>query len=120
MSRPSPFALAFVVAVGCSPAGTTHPGGGGGGSGGGGGGGGGDDCSDAARLIYATDEDGSFYSFTPNQKDVTKSTFTRIGHLDCPGAQGSPFSMSLDRDGVAWVEYSGGWIGGNQLFQVST
>jgi hypothetical protein len=51
---------------------------------------------------------------------VTQSKFAAIGQLSCPGAQGDPFSMSLDRDGVAWVEYSGGLLSGNQLFHVST
>jgi hypothetical protein len=141
MWRPFVVMLIGAVAVGCSPAGTTHHGGdgsGGGGTGGGagtggtgggggsggaggsGGSGGEDDCAATARLVYTIDEDGTLYSFTPNQKDVTQSKFAPIGHLACAGAQGAPFSMSLDRDGVAWVEYSGGLIGGNQLFHVST
>ena len=91
------FLLCF--AVGCGATGPSHGGGsggtggggtggtggggtggtGGGGTGGTGGGGGGDGCSDAAKLIYVIDQDGTFSSFKPDQTDITKSVFTDIG-----------------------------------------
>src|SRR5262249_45938007 len=93
--------------------------------GGGGGGGGIDDgCSDAAKLIYVIDQDGTFSSFKPNQNDVTKSVFTDLGKLQCkvPGLGGigaTPFSMSVDRSATARVEYQTG-NGSSALFKVST
>ncbi|HEY2749459.1 MAG TPA: hypothetical protein VGL86_32795, partial [Polyangia bacterium] len=100
---------------------------GGGGSGGSGGGTGTGDCSDAAKLIYVIDQDGTFSSFKPDQMTIANSVFTDIGKLNCSGAGGfyEPFSMSVDRNAVAWVEYvdqSGGLGGGspNMLFNVST
>ena len=83
--------------------------GGNGGSGGSGGGtvgdGGADDCSGAAKLIYVVDENETLYSFTPNQTDITQSTFATIGTISCSGATGSTaFSMAVDRNATAWVE----------------
>ena len=95
---------------------------GGGGTGGSGGGTGTDGCSDAAKLIYTIDQDGTFSSFKPDQTDITKSAFTDIGKLACnAGGLYQPFSMSVDRAANAWVEYvdqSG--LGKNKLFKVST
>jgi hypothetical protein len=102
-------------------------GGGSGGSGGGGtggsGGGSGNGCSDAAKLIYVIDQNGTFSSFLPNQTDITKSVFTDIGQLNCNASGGlyQPFSMSVDRSATAWVEYvDGSGFGKNKLFKVST
>lgn len=141
------FALAFLAAACTAPAPSRHGGTGGGGGGdaggtggvGGGGGGGGaadgggggtsDGCSDAARLVYVIDDDGTFSSFKPDQTDVTKSVFTDLGTLSCPVGGGAlsdykPFSMSVDRDGTAWVELvdqnTAGFPGPNELFKVST
>jgi hypothetical protein len=100
--------------------------GGGGGTGGTGGGGGSDGCSDAAKLIYVIDSNGTFSSFKPDQTDITKSVFTDIGQLNCAAGDGyDPFSMSVDRNANAWVEYvnQGNGLGGgisNKLFKVST
>lgn len=83
-----------------------------------------DNCSDAARLVYVVDSDKQLYSFRPDTQ-----VFTAIGTLDCPamggspipspipipGLDGSPFSMSVDRDGIAWVLYDSG-----ELFRVDT
>ena len=95
---------------------------GGGGTGGSGGGTGSDGCSDAAKLIYTIDQDGTFSSFKPDQTDITKSVFTDLGKLNCnAGGLYQPFSMSVDRSATAWVEYvdqSG--FGANKLFKVST
>jgi hypothetical protein len=134
------FLLCF--AVGCGATNPSHGGGsggtGGGGNGGtggsggsggtggtgGGGGGGADGCSDAAKLIYVIDQDGTFSSFKPDQTDITKSVFTDIGKLNCNAGSGfQPFSMSVDRNANAWVEYVQQGIAGgaqNKLFKVST
>ncbi len=136
----SVFLLCF--AVGCGASNPNHGGGGSGGTGGGGTGGSGggtggggtggtgggtgtDGCSDAAKLIYVIDQDGTFSSFKPDQTDITKSVFTDLGKLNCnAGGQYQPFSMSVDRSATAWVEYANqlGGLGGasNKLFQVST
>jgi hypothetical protein len=100
-------------------------GGSGGNGNGGNGGGGGDDCSDAAKLVYVIDTDTTLYSFKPNQTDVTKSTFTPVGMLKCDTggilSPYQPFSMSVDRNAVAWVEYGDQFTGKpNLLFSVST
>ncbi|MGZ3426538.1 MAG: hypothetical protein ACXVCV_07810 [Polyangia bacterium] len=95
---------------------------GGGGTGGSGGGTGTDGCTDAAKLIYTIDQDGTFSSFKPDQMNINNSVFTNIGKLACnAGGLYQPFSMSVDRSANAWVEYvdqSG--IGKNKLFKVST
>ncbi|HWE28002.1 MAG TPA: hypothetical protein VHB97_08380, partial [Polyangia bacterium] len=145
----------FFVAACSSPSGRDGHGGGGGGSGGGtagsggsggaggsggsgggtaggtanGGGGTTDDCSGAAKLIYVVDENMTLYSFTPNQTDITQSTFATIGNISCPGAAApgswEAFSMGVDRNATAWVElqdtFAGVPIGtGTSLFSVST
>jgi hypothetical protein len=137
----SAFFLCFVV--GCGATNPNHGNGGTGGTGGGGtggtggggtggtgggggtggtGGGGGDGCTDAAKLIYTIDQDGTFSSFKPDQKNINNSVFTNIGKLNCnAGGLYQPFSMSVDRAANAWVEYvdqSG--FGKNKLFKVST
>jgi hypothetical protein len=68
-----------------------------------------DDCSSAARLVYVVDESGKLSSFRP---DLLQ--FDDIGQLECDRAS-MPFSMSVDRDGMAWVGYNSG-----QLYRVST
>jgi hypothetical protein len=118
---------------GSGGAGGSGAGGSGGGGAGGGGGGGGstgnNGCSDAAKLIYVIDNDGTLSSFAPNQTDITKSVFTTVGMLSCNAGGGSyqPFSMSVDRNATAWVEYVDQGVGGtglgagpNKLFKVST
>jgi hypothetical protein len=70
------------------------------------------DCPDAdATYIYVVTEDSELFSFYP--PDLS---FKRIGNLVCPSAQGAtPFSMAVDRRGVAYVLYNDG-----QLYRVST
>jgi hypothetical protein len=69
-------------------------------------------CPDAdATYVYVVTEQNELFSFYP--PDLT---FTFIGNLACPSANGStPFSMAVDRRGVAYVLYSDG-----QLYRVST
>ena len=77
--------------------------------------------ADGVDLVYVVDEDLHFMSFDPRL--LPGDPFKMIGTLNCPVTGGSiqnppgpvvPFSMSVDRDGVAWVEYSSG-----EIFNVS-
>jgi hypothetical protein len=78
--------------------------------------------SDGVDLIYVVDEQLDLLSFDPRK--LPADPFTKIGTLACPvmgkslmtppPATVGPFSMALDRDGVAWVEYSSG-----EVFNVS-
>jgi len=77
--------------------------------------------ADGVDLVYVVDEDMHFLSFDPRK--LPADPFTMIGTLDCPVTGPSiqipagpvtPFSMSVDNDGIAWVEYSSG-----EIFNVS-
>ncbi len=70
------------------------------------------DCPDAAStLIYVVSQDNELLSFYP-----PSGVFKSIGKLACPTKGGAtPFSMGVDRKGVAYVIYSDG-----SLFKVST
>lgn len=103
-------------------AGGSSKGGRGGASSGGKGGGGQhsvDSCSDAAKLVYVVDADGRFSSFNPKTTPATFVDITKM--LNCPaevdifGIKATPYSMSVDRNAVAWVLYSSG-----ELFRVDT
>lgn len=67
------------------------------------------DCSDASKLVYVVSEDHDLYSFAPD-----KLAFAKIGKLSCEPA-GRPNSMSVGRDGTAWINYDSGAI-----YKVST
>jgi hypothetical protein len=69
-------------------------------------------CSEAAMLVYTVDSDGRFSSFNPA---TNPPSFHDIAsRLDCPVTNGifgipqNPYSMSVDRNAVAWVLYSSG------------
>jgi hypothetical protein len=66
-----------------------------------------DPCSDEAKLVYVVDESGMFSSFDPRP---TPPVFTDLGLLStCPrNGTETPFSMSVDRDAIAWVLSSEG------------
>jgi hypothetical protein len=71
------------------------------------------DCVDAgATLIYLISVTNNLYSFDP-----PSATFTQIGTIACPTADGTstPFSMAVDRKGIAYIVFSDG-----ELFRVST
>jgi len=77
--------------------------------------------ADGVDLVYVVDEQNDFMSFDPRK--LPASPFTMIGTLACPDNGTSiqqppngamPFSMSVDRDGKAWVLYTTG-----ELFEVS-
>ena len=84
------------------------------------------DCGEAgSELIYVVDDSNRLLSFDPS----SGNTFTLVGTLDCsagapitpppppplPAGPATPFSMSVARDGTAWVLYSSG-----EIFHVST
>jgi len=77
--------------------------------------------ADGVDLVYVVDEMNDFMSFDPRK--LPSNPFTVIGKLDCPhngvsiqtdNTMAMPFSMSVDRDGVAWVLFTTG-----ELFKVS-
>lgn len=77
--------------------------------------------ADGVDLIYVVDEANKFLSFDPRL--LPNDPFKLIGTLNCPVTRGTiqipaggvtPFSMSVDRDGKAWVEYTSG-----EVFNVS-
>jgi hypothetical protein len=78
--------------------------------------------ADGVDLVYVVDEQNHFMSFDPRK--LPGDPLTIIGTLNCPnngtsiqqpaGGAAMPFSMSVDRDGVAWVLYTTG-----ELFNVS-
>ena len=60
-----------------------------------------DDCADTSDLVYViARDDAALYLFDP--EDLS---FTRLGALRCSGGT-NPESMSVARDGVAYVRYS--------------
>jgi hypothetical protein len=69
------------------------------------------DCPDASETrIYLLGSQNELYSFHP-----PTLAFKQIGTLTCPAMGGTPFSMAVDRNGVAYVVYTNG-----RLFRVST
>ena len=72
-------------------------------------------CPDAgATLIYVVSDKNELLSFYPPD-----ATFTRIGILACPDSR-NPFSMAVDRKGIAYVLYATGTTDVGSLFRVST
>jgi hypothetical protein len=62
-------------------------------------------ADDGVKLIYLVDAANDFLSFDPRK--LPDNPFHLIGKLHCPD-RGSPFSMSVDRHGTAWVVYDDG------------
>ena len=71
-----------------------------------------DDCPDAAAtLIYVVTQENELFSFFP-----TDGSFKFISKIACPaGAGATPFSMAVDRRGVAQVLFTD-----QRLYRVST
>ena len=69
-------------------------------------------CAEGAELIYVVNADNQLLSFDPRK--LPAQPFDLIGEMKC-GAMGTPFSMSVDRSGTAWVLYTDG-----DLYEVST
>lgn len=66
----------------------------------------GDGCAEEAKLVYVIGQDNEFYSFYPPTLEVKL-----IGTIACPNAGfGTPFSMAVDRKGVAWIVFSDGHL----------
>jgi hypothetical protein len=63
------------------------------------------DCSEAAKLVYVLTSDGDLFSFHPPTLD-----FIQVGTLACPDVPCSScvFSMSVARDGTAYVLFGDG------------
>jgi hypothetical protein len=72
-----------------------------------------DDCSEDAKLVYVVDGNGGFRRFDP----VAKTFTTIAAPLSCASG-GTPFSMAVSRDDVAYVLYwngNGGCVGVNAV-----
>jgi hypothetical protein len=70
------------------------------------------DCPDAAAtFIYVISESNNLYSFYPPSGELNL-----IGTIACPDPGSTPFSMAVDRTGIAYVVFS---PSGN-LFRVTT
>jgi hypothetical protein len=100
--------IAIVCVVGCAA--PRRDNGGGDDDGGADSGVSGGECADGTELVYTIDQVGSRLStFDPSTR-----TFHDLGSLSCPTSGGAtPFSMSVDRAGNAWVLYNNG-----ELFKV--
>jgi len=64
-------------------------------------------CADpTSRLIYAMGYTDVLYLFDPRLP-----AFERIGKIHCRGpSTGAPYSMAVDREGIAYVDYGGGTL----------
>ena len=76
-------------------------------------------AEDSTDLVYVLDRDNHLHSFDPRRLADGTAAFVDLGELDCPHSRwpidGStdevtPMSMSVDRDGNAWVHYTSGEI----------
>jgi hypothetical protein len=71
-----------------------------------------DDCAESAKVVYLVTQENTLVSFDPRLAGL--SAYKSIGQLTCETAS-TPQSMSVDRDGTAYVFYSSG-----HLYRVST
>src|SRR5512140_1083369 len=103
--------LVLALATACSTPSRRGPGGNGGGADGSNGfPDGNNGCADGTELVYTIDE----FNNQLAQFDPSTKMFKTLGALQCPASFGAtPFSMSVGRDGTAWVLYTSG-----ELFQV--
>ena len=61
-----------------------------------------DDCEDTSDLLYAVDKgDGGLYLFDP-----MSGSFELLGIPDCGMFSGTPASMAVARNGIAYIRYS--------------
>lgn len=67
------------------------------------------ECAETTKQIYVLATDKALYRFYPD-----KLSFVRVGQVSCPTGAGT-FSMAIDRNGTAWVEFTDG-----RLFAVDT
>ena len=104
--RRSTWAVVVISAlVGCGPDARDSGDDDGTGDGGNGDGANANGCADGTELVYTIDQlDQRLSRFDPRTK-----TFEDLGQLSCPTQGGAtPFSMSVARDGTAWVLYNSG------------
>jgi hypothetical protein len=74
--------------------------------------------ADGVDLVYVVDQSYNLVSFDPRKLGTADDPFSLIGALNCPAgapltgwtAPATPFSMSVDREGTAWVLYTSGEI----------
>lgn len=64
-----------------------------------------DGCSEASKFVYVVDQNRSFYRFDPTI--ASPSAFQLVGTLSCAVGD-EPQSMSVSRDGYAYVLYGRG------------
>ncbi|HEX5060815.1 MAG TPA: hypothetical protein VFV99_15710 [Kofleriaceae bacterium] len=68
------------------------------------------ECPMGAELVYVIDQ----FNYRISTFNPATKTFTDLGSLSCPAMGGAgPFSMSVDRQAIAWVLYDSG-----ELFRV--
>ncbi len=75
------------------------------------------------ELVYVVDDAFNLLSFDPAKLATSNNPFSLIGQLSCAAGaplglgigNATPFSMSVDRNGTAWVLYNSG-----EIFHVST
>ena len=72
------------------------------------------ECTEGTELVYVVDQNNMFYSFDPlaNASSAFKQVGT--GPLSCPSG-GQPYSMSVDRNGWAYVLFGPPCIGINRV-----
>ncbi len=66
--------------------------------------------SNGAELVYVATADRQLQIFDPSTL-----AFTPIGAIDCPNGSAFPWSLTIDRSGVAWMIFSD-----NHLYRVDT
>ena len=72
--------------------------------------GGGDGCSEQAKLVYVIGTNNELFSFYPPTLELTQ-----VGTIACPSNGATPFSMAVDRRGIAWILHNDG-----RIFHVDT
>lgn len=65
----------------------------------------GDGCAEDTKRVYVVSKAKELHRFDP-----AALTFTKVGALTCPAGTATPFSMAIDRAGVAWILYNDGHI----------
>ncbi len=68
------------------------------------------DCAEENKQIYVVTSSNQLHRFAP-----ATLAFTKVGDLKCPAGSATPFSMAVDRSGMAWVLFDDG-----KIFKVST
>ena len=64
-------------------------------------------CFEKLQIIYIINSDKTLYSFDPQANEIE-----RVGYIECGTSGEQPFSMSVSRDGIAYVLYTDSLFGG--------